>query len=91
MTAFPNYESAAPARPGRCFMTHCDQPAVIELYGAAGPEYGDIRPGDLDQVLAIHPCCSKHAARTRLATDAFGPAPEWTYDRFATATEEVPW
>lgn len=89
-TAFPNYEPAGTPRHGCCHIDHCDQPATHEIYAAAGPEYGDLT-ADPAQVRAIHPCCAGHAARLRQKRDGYGPAPAWSFDRFATATEEVPW
>lgn len=86
----PDFASVTTPRPGRCASARCRARACVELTSAAGPEFGDLRPGDASQVVVRRPLCGKHAARWRRDSDAFGPAPRDLAEVFARGDEEVP-
>lgn len=86
----PDYRPVTTPRPGRCCSARCRSRATVELTSAAGPEFGDIRPGDVSQVLVRKPLCGAHAARWRRDSDAYGPAPRDLAEVFSRGDEEVP-
>ena len=93
----PGYQSvnADPRMAGRCCHPHCRKFAAVDLYAAAGPEFGELRPTDQSQVLVIHPVCGTHAARMMRFSEAgslaYGPAIYDGVERFARGDDWVAW